>query len=220
MATELELKITDIDKDEAIARLKELKADYVDTFHYKRIIGIPKHTKKGYESWFRVRTDNKLDNVITFKQRKLGTEMVPMEKFQVVVDNIDEAVEIVKRATKKMLYFENKRIQYMLGNLKITVDKWPYLPWSLEIEGDTEKQILDGFKKMNIKGRILGNASGGEGYKLYGVDYEKVGGEKSHKIKEMKKTDFLHDWVDSLAEGEIVSNINALNSAIKSNNVR
>lgn len=216
MATELELKITDIDKDEAIARLKELKAKYVGTYNYKRIIAIPKHTKKGYESWFRVRTDNESDHVITFKQRKKGTDMVPMEKFQVMIDSIDDAVEILRRTTKTILYFENKRIQYMLGDLKITVDKWPYLPWSLEIEADTVPQILDGFKKLKIKGRIVGNASGGEGYKLYGLDYEKVGSEYSHMIKDMKqKGTTLENWIDSLEEGELVQNMGRLNDAIK-----
>lgn len=216
MAKELELKITDIEKKEVLARLKKLGAKYVGTYNFKRIIAFPQKNDKRYEGWFRVRTDGK-EHVITFKQRKRGTELEFMDKFQVVVDSLDDAVEILKRFSDKILYFENRRIQYMYKGIKITVDKWPYLPWSLELEGDTPKQVLACFRELDIKGRIVGNASGGEGYKIYGMEYEKVGREQIHMLKDMSSKKVVAEWIEKVDNNEIARNLSSLDRAIRSN---
>ncbi|MGI0141966.1 MAG: CYTH domain-containing protein [Candidatus Micrarchaeales archaeon] len=216
MAKELEMKITDIDKKEVLSRLKKLGAKYVGTYNFKRIIAFPNKVDKKYEGWFRVRTDGK-EHVITFKQRKRGTELEFMDKYQVVVDSLNDAIEILKRFSENILYFENNRIQYMFEGVKVTVDKWPYLPWSLELEGDTARQILACFKKLNVKGSIVGNASGGEGYKIYGLDYEKVGKEKIHMLKDMASKKVVAQWIEKVDNNEIAKNLGKLNAAIKGN---
>lgn len=177
---EKELKVTDIKKEEVVERLEELGAKYVGTYKFRRLISMPKQESKG-ESWFRIRTDGRV-HVVTFKQKK-GNRLA-QEKYEMKIENIREYVQMFLSAPYKLLYFENKRIEYNLDGNKITIDKWPRLPWSLEIEGNTKGEIDSIFRMLNLKrGRPLGNMSGKRGYSFYNLDYEEVGDAKLSDIK-------------------------------------
>ena len=182
MVKEMELKVTDINKDEVVKRLKSLDAKYVDTYMYRRIISIPKQNGRG-ESWFRIRSDGK-KHVVTFKQKN-GSRLA-QDKYEMQIADIGEYAKIFMDAPYKILYFENKRVEYNLDGNKITIDKWPYLPWSLEIEGGSKKEIMEMFRRLALKkGRPLGNMSGRKGYSHHGLDYEKIGTKNLKKIKNL-----------------------------------
>lgn len=180
MATEMELKVTDINKDEVIKRLKKLGAKYVGAYKFRRLISMPKEGSED-ESWFRIRTDGKV-HVVTFKQ-KHGNKLA-QQKYEMRIDDIRKYVQMFMGAPYKLLYFENKRIEYNLEGNKITIDKWPRLPWSLEIEGNSKSEIDEIFKHLDLKnGKLLGNMSGRKGYEFYNLDYEEVGNAKISDIK-------------------------------------
>lgn len=44
---------------------------------------------------------------------------------------------------------ENRRIQYTFNGVEIDIDFWPLIPTYLEIEGNTEEEVL-GFSKNDI----------------------------------------------------------------------
>jgi adenylate cyclase class IV len=184
MVKERELKVTDINKDEVIKRLKSLDAKYVGTYMYRRLISIPKQNGKG-ESWFRIRSDGK-KHVVTFKQKN-GSRLA-QEKYEMQIAEIGEYAKIFMDAPHKLLYFENKRVEYNLEGNKITIDKWPYLPWSLEIEGNSKNEIMKMFRRLALKkGRPLGNMSGRKGYSYYGLDYEEIGTRNLNRINRFIK---------------------------------
>lgn len=186
MAEERELKVTEIDKAEVLRRMRALGAKYVNTYRYRRIISL--HKGKRGESWFRIRSDGK-SHFVTFKQ-KHGNKLA-QDKFDMQVSDIRDFFDIFFKSDYKLLYFENKRIEYNLYGSKITVDKWPKLPWSLEIEGNSRKEILGVYNKLALKnGRLISmNMSGSRGYKYYGLDYEKVGDAKISKLREFYNMD-------------------------------
>jgi adenylate cyclase class IV len=185
MPFERELKITEIDKDEAIGRLKEVGAKYVGTYTLRRVISIPKQGKNG-ESWFRVRSDGSM-HVLTFKQKR-GNRLA-QEKYEAIVKDPAKYLNIFLKSPNKLLYFASKRIEYNMRGNKVTIDKWPKLPWSMEVEGKNRKAIVDILKELNLKkGRPLGNMSGRKGYEIYGLDYEKVGDAKISQIQKLFNT--------------------------------
>ena len=180
MATERELKVTDIKKEEVVERLKQLGARYVGTYRFRHLISLPKGSSRG-ESWFRIRSDGKI-HVVTFKQK--NRNKLAQQKYEMRIDDIRQYVNMFLSAPYKLLYFENRRIEYSLNSNKITIDKWPRLPWSLEIEGNSKREIMEMFRQLDLKnGKPLGNMSGRKGYEFYNLDYEEVGDARLTDIK-------------------------------------
>ncbi|MGC8556890.1 MAG: hypothetical protein ACP5ML_02480, partial [Fervidicoccus sp.] len=83
-------------------------------------------------------------------------------------------------------YFENYREEYSLLGTKITIDKFPDLPYIMEIEGNTKKSVDSLLKKLKITGELDQNKSvpTAEYYKIHGHDYAPI--QKKYR-KQMKK---------------------------------
>lgn len=47
-------------------------------------------------------------------------------------------------------YQENKRTRYILNDVELDIDSWPYIPTYLEIEGKDEKSVKDMIKFLDL----------------------------------------------------------------------
>ena len=47
-------------------------------------------------------------------------------------------------------YQENQRIRYMLDEVELDIDTWPYIPTYLEIEGKNENSVKETLGKLNL----------------------------------------------------------------------
>lgn len=174
MPKEIELRIFDIDPKEVASRLGDVGAKYVATRNFKRvellIKGKVSNVYGGHKMWARVRTDGKRTTV-TLKERR-GSAVHKTDEWEIEANDFKTAVQMFCKMYKPTIYEENKRIEYSYGGAQITIDKWPMLPWFLEIEGSSVKKVRDIYKRLALKrGAEVGNMSIVEGYKKYGIDW-------------------------------------------------
>lgn len=88
--------------------------------------------------------------------------------------------ETTNELLEKMGYFnkgyqENKRIQYEFNNVEIDIDSWPLIPSYLEIEGQSEKEVTDMLKLLNINEEKVTALNCSYIYKkIYGIEIDKI----------------------------------------------
>lgn len=192
---EIELLIVGINREEVSRKLKALRAKYHGKKNLKRVTfqlarsGAIKDTKSFskndsyHTSWIRVRTDGRRATLTLKEQR--GTGMSKRKEYETEVGDFASAVRILRMALpgSEYIYAENSRETYTLDNAEITINKWPYLPYTLEIEGSSERLFNSVYKKLGIREKPSPNlaVSDREFYKLYGIDYGKI--ERMNKQK-------------------------------------
>lgn len=185
MAKEHEVGLLDINVPQVRRRLKELGATYKGHIKYNRIEFVIDGDVGDRHSWARVRTDGK-DTVITVK-KYFGTDK-PMDEHEVHTDDFEEAVRMMYNMAKsEVFYFETERYKYRLGNADITLDKWPGIPYFMEIEGPSMKYVENVYKKLSIKGKYVGNITADGVYKIYGLDFKREMRKNIAKLKRILK---------------------------------
>ncbi|HIH49927.1 MAG: CYTH domain-containing protein [Candidatus Micrarchaeaceae archaeon] len=185
MSKEREVEILDIEKSAVIKRLKELRAKHVGKYKFKRIEFMLEGDIGSGHSWIRVRTDGK-DTTITLKEMEAEKDFGALEEYEVKTNNFVDAVKIMSKiAGSKVVYFENERDAYTLGQAYITIDKWPEIPAFLEIEAPSMKLLKAVYKRLGIKGKFFGSASIDRIYKNYGLDFRKVVEKNEPRLKKL-----------------------------------
>ena len=153
MGSEIELKIVGINPNNAKKRLAAINARFKGSYVLQRVTfqgtrsGRIKDYKSNtandsyYTSWIRVRTDGKR-TTLTLKEQR-GTGITKRSEYEVEVSDFATMVKILTKMIPDAYrnYMITTRDVYELGDVTITIDKWPYLPYQLEIEGPTEKKI-------------------------------------------------------------------------------
>jgi adenylate cyclase class 2 len=185
MAKEIEMKVIGVDKNEVEARLAALGARHVADYEFKRVVfnlggG---RTKKH----LRVRTDGKT-TTLTLKERK-GSGLEQTDEYETEVEDFKTTVRILCRAiTSKPIYEFNRREEYLLNGVHIAIDKWPGIPWYVEIEGPSVGAVEKTYNELGIKGRPVGNITHGTVYTdYYNKDYAGMVKKNWAKLEEMLK---------------------------------
>lgn len=188
MGSEIELKIVGINPNNAKKRLAAINARFKGSYVLQRVTfqgtrsGRIKDYKSNtandsyYTSWIRVRTDGKR-TTLTLKEQR-GTGITKRSEYEVEVSDFATTVKILTKMIPDAYrnYMITTRDVYELGDVTITIDKWPYLPYQLEIEGSTEKKIREVYDRLKISGKIAPSIaiSDEEYYKLHNIDYKKL----------------------------------------------
>jgi hypothetical protein len=143
-----------------------------------------------YTSWMRVRTDGKR-NTLTLKEQH-GTGAGKRNEYEIEVNSFMGAVKILTKVmpSSKFDYIERQREQYVYEPLgiEISIDKWPEIPYKMEIEGKSEDELRKFYDSLKLKkGSISRNiaVSDEEFYRLFGIDYVKLKAEYKAKIEKM-----------------------------------
>lgn len=181
MAEECEVVIAGINKGEIERKLRKLGANYRGHSSFRRIeFLIGGKSSKGH-TWGRVRTDGK---VTTITAKRYRAANLPMEEHEVGVDDFEKAVKVMSRITSsKLCYFENERDTYKLGRLTITIDRWPGIPYYMEIEGPSMAQVKSFHRKLGIKGTFIGNPTLDALYGHHKVDFKKAVAKDQAKLR-------------------------------------
>lgn len=72
--------------------------------------------------------------------------------------------------------------------MDIVIDKWPKLPYKMEIEGPSEEIIKEFYKRLNLKSGTLTQGiavSDEEYYKMFNIDYNGMVREYNEKFEKM-----------------------------------
>lgn len=147
MHTEYEVRVLDIDKEKLIEKLEKLGAQKVGDFNYKR--KVYNFNPKTDNKWIRLRTDGK-KTTLTIK--KLETlEIDGTREMEIEVSDFNETNNILEELGYKAHTFqENKRTRYVLNNVELDIDTWPYIPTYLEIEGKNEAAVKEMIKLLEV----------------------------------------------------------------------
>lgn len=195
MPHEIEINVTNIDLEDAKERLQELGADYVGTYNYK-ILNIEIENRDNvkseeyYTKWARVRSDGK-KTTLTLKEQ-YGTDINKRLEYEVETSDFITTAKIMLKMLPdaKYSYIEKSRIDYHYkeNNLDIVIDKWPKLPYKMEIEGTSEDVIKEFYKRLNLKSGTLTPSiavSDEEYYKMFNIDYKEMINEYNEKFEKM-----------------------------------
>lgn len=150
MQIEYEATFPNIDKDEIRKRLKKAEAKLVrPEFLQKRInYALPKGPEV-IDGWLRVRDEG---DKITMSHKVVdGDRIGDQKELCLEVDNFDQATEFLKGiGCRQKAYQETKRELWMLDDVEIAIDEWPFLEPFIEIEGRSEEQVKSASEKLGL----------------------------------------------------------------------
>jgi adenylate cyclase, class 2 len=178
MKTEYEAKILNINVNQITKKLQELGAKRKSQKIQKRYVYDLK--PKQNNSWLRLRTNGE-ETTLTIKEIK-NNNIDGTKENEIIVDDFEKTNLLLRNlGYSPKGYQENKRISYLLDNVKIEIDFWPRIPPYLEIESDSIKKVKDTIKKLGYNISDSTSINTDEVYKKYGIDLYKI---KNLKFKE------------------------------------
>ena len=172
MKTEYEIRILEINKEETIKKIEGLGAIKKGEFEQKRYVYDLRPAEK--DKWIRLRT-NGIITTLTYKDI-ISNTIDGTKEIELEVEDFNKANEFLEKiGFKNRSYQENKRIQYILNGVEIDIDSWPMIPTYMEIEGNSEKDIVDMKKILNIDERKVTTLNCSDIYKeIYNIDISKI----------------------------------------------
>ena len=142
MKTEIEVKFLNVDFDDIRAKLTALGAVCEQPMRLmKRVLSENSDMRKdGRDSFIRLRDQG--DKVtLTFKEFK-SLSLTGAQEHEVEVSDFDTMLAILKEmGLPPKTFQESKRETWMLGNVEVVLDEWPWLNTYIEIEGPSEELV-------------------------------------------------------------------------------
>ncbi|MDP2704373.1 MAG: class IV adenylate cyclase [bacterium] len=192
METEIEAKFLDIDPERLRKKLKTLGAKLIhpERMMTRRTYDTPDKRLREVKGWVRVRNEGG-KTTLSYKQLNDRT-LHGTKEVTVVVDDFEKtckfltAIGLVQKA-----YQETRRGKWMLGDVEVTIDTWPWIPAFVELEGESEKALKKAAKDLGFDWKDAMHGSVETAYqKYYDVTEEEIDG--------WKKITFspIPDWLE------------------------
>lgn len=172
MNTEIEVKVLEINHDEIVKKLESLNAiKKFDALQQRYVYNlIPEQKGK----WIRLRT-NGTKTTLTLKNLHAKT-IDGTEEIEIEVDDFEKTNLLLKSLGYKSHGFQqNKRLQYILNDVEIDLDKWPMIPEYMEIEGKSEEEINNVIKLLGLEDSKIVTLDVSSIYDYYGYDGDNLG---------------------------------------------
>ena len=182
--SEIETKIIGINPKDVREALKKAGAAYVGRFRLKMIL----FSMKGNGSSrinLRLRTDGK-NTYLTLKDWDLEKRKSPYE-YETEVADFKTGAAILAKLFGRPAYTEKAREIYKLGRAEIVIDKYADLPYYMEIEAPSEREVMRTYGTIGKPGKIFGNFPTGKLYEHYEVDRKKHNKELEWKLDKLLK---------------------------------
>lgn len=141
MKIEYEATYTKIDKNDIRQKLEQVGAKLVrPEFLQKRVtFNLP----EGHEiagGWVRVRDE--VDKITMSLKVIDGTNIENQKEILLDVNNFEDARTLLATlGCREKAYQENKRELWVLNDVEITIDEWPFLEPFVEVEGLSEESV-------------------------------------------------------------------------------
>lgn len=172
MMTEYELRVLEINKEEMMKKLEKLGAKKIGEFFQKRYVYDLSPIQKG--KWIRLRTNG---NETTLTYKNIINNLIDGTKeIEIVVDNFEKTNTFLENiGFIHRNYQENNRISYLLDGVRIDIDSWPMIPSYMEIEGESEEDVLNIKDKLIVDEKNVTFLNCDDIYKnRYGIDISKI----------------------------------------------
>jgi adenylate cyclase class 2 len=154
MQIEYEATYPNINKDQIRERLKKAGAKLTRSeFMQKReVFNLPKGHEV-YGGWLRVRDEG--DKVtLSYKivdNRKDDRNIENQKELCLTIDSFEAASAILSGiGCRQKAYQETKREIWMLDEVEICIDEWPYLEPFVEVEGKSENDVKNVSEKLGF----------------------------------------------------------------------
>lgn len=166
LSQEFETTVLDINPEEIKAKLRKLGAkEYPEVLLRRWVYDIAELN----HSFIRLR-DNGSNITLTYKYRT-GTEIGSTQEIEVEVSDFDKTAQMLtKLPFKKILYQENRRQVFRLGEIEFSIDTWPKIPTYLEVESTSKKGVQEGLKLLELVGKDSGDISVTKIFHQHGID--------------------------------------------------
>ncbi len=152
MKTEIEVKFLNVDFDDIRAKLISLGAVCEQPMRLmKRALSENSDMRKGGRDAF-VRLRDQGDKVtLTFKEFK-AQSLTGAQEHEVEVSDFDTMLAILKEmGLPPKTFQESKRETWMLNDVEVVLDEWPWLNTYIEIEGPSEELVKETAGSMGFK---------------------------------------------------------------------
>ncbi len=150
MEIEYEATFGNIDKEKIRERLKKAGAKLIKKeFLQKRVTFKPPEGSLEKKSWARVRDEG--DKITMSLKTILPGSIEGQKEIQLVVDSYDKAASFLESSGfEKKSYQETLRELWILDEVEVTIDTWPYLEPILEVEGKNENDVKKVSEKIGL----------------------------------------------------------------------
>lgn len=171
MRTEYEVRVLEINPEEVLKKLEEVKAVFQWDRLQKRYVYdfIPKVEGK----WIRLRTNGEkttltIKNIVT-------SSIDGTQELEVSVDDFSKTNRLLEElGFQAKGYQENRRVQYLLDGVEVDIDYWPLIPTYMEIEGKSEEEVYQIVDKLGIARDKIVTKDVDSIYKNYGFNLEEI----------------------------------------------
>lgn len=151
MKTEFEATFTNVSKDEVRDKLNLASAKLVRPEFLQRryVFHLPKEHEAGRDGWARVRDEG--DKITMSVKVVSGNKIDDQKESCLEVNDFEEARHFLSAiGCKEKGYQESKREIWMLDDVEITLDEWPFLEPFVEIEGKSEEEVKIAAEKLGF----------------------------------------------------------------------
>ena len=145
MENEIEAQFLDINKDELRAKLKEIGGKLVKPEVLMRRVVFD----LGPNNFARVRDEGGGKIVATYKNVADEKSILGTKEVNVVIDDYENGITLLKACgLKPKAEQESYREKWMLGEVEICIDTWPWIPTFVEIEGSSENAVWETARQL------------------------------------------------------------------------
>lgn len=152
MQIEFEAKFLDIDHDSLRSKLKALGAKLIEPERLmrRRNFDYPdKRLATTKSAWVRVRDEG---GAVTMSYKQTNDYTVQgTEEINLAVDDFDTASDFLEAlGLRQKSYQETKRESWLIDQVHVDLDTWPWIPPFVELEGPDEATIKLAAKKLGL----------------------------------------------------------------------
>ncbi len=151
MHTEIEAKFLDVDVDLLREKLKSFKARLVNDERTmkRKIFDFEDGRLRKISGWVRVRDEG---NKVTLSYKQLNDRSLcgTKEVNVTVIDFQDTCNFLENIGMKQKSYQVTKRESWLLDDVEIEIDTWPWIPQFVELEGKSEEEVKSVASKLGL----------------------------------------------------------------------
>ncbi len=171
MSKEYEVTILEID-DSLESKLIKLGAKLVSDSMQRRYVYDVKPVNPN--KWIRLRTNGK-KTTLAVKEVKDKNEIGGTDEIEIVVDSFENTNKLLESLGYiSRNYQENYRKMYVFNGVEISIDSWPMIPTYAEIEGKSEKDVLNALELLSYTKKDYTTLDVVSIYELYNIDIMKI----------------------------------------------
>ncbi|MFA6422153.1 MAG: CYTH domain-containing protein [Candidatus Buchananbacteria bacterium] len=173
---EIEVKFLNINPEEIQEKLKEIGAEKVGEFFYRRrVFDYPDWRLDKAYSWLRLRDEG--DKITLSFKKRLGvtchdgiTNDTGMEEIEIIVSDFEDTANLILNLGFIEKHFaENKRIRWVKDGVEFDIDTFPGLEPYLEIEAPSWERIDEAIAWLGLNSEDKKIFSTNQIYKLKGI---------------------------------------------------